>query len=148
MLVSQLILAAVALPAALANPFPIAGLAPRAPSTCTPYVDHKPNYRCEERGFLLLGAQSISGFESPTSNYVGCYDACVANEQCVSFAFNDLNKYCSLFDTGLSQKGFVPFPFSPVQVWNLQGCFDIAQQSGSGCPTIPGTVSHRKRVLS
>lgn len=101
----------------------------------TPIQSPSSSYHCRSQG-SDSGPAFISRFLSDTKSYVSCENACWATKNCISFAYNQGNNYCRLFDMPVTGTGFVKGS-TGIYYWNLKGCF---QQPAPCSPVSTTTV--------
>lgn len=96
-----------------------------------------PQFHCNKPGYttdqsFLINFVTYNGYKP-------CYDACLADSRCISFAYGDgsvedevsFQSTCMTFATTIDAKNFTAQAGSPTSYWNLKGCFNIP----SGCST-------------
>lgn len=91
-----------------------------------------PHYHCGTRGTVTDSGWLLSFQYSPYGNLNACYDACLADKRCVSYAEDDNSDpmVCMTYNKTVNELNFTKHGYGMLFT-NLRGCFAIP----SGCST-------------
>lgn len=79
-------------------------------------------FHCDIQG-TTLDQRFLARFKSSTGDITPCFDSCLGDAKCISFAYNTTSATCLTFAQTVNDKTFTRSNSSGVFYYNRKGCF-------------------------